>query len=102
MLIHYGVMVMFKDYSKLYGRGIQCRLDYTDQYAVLIIVISGYVIQVRGQLGVGTDYVGGPLDQVIDSFPKPGADVSQLHCGVTVGIGPKYTGPIIDTLKRLG
>ncbi len=90
------------DYSKMYGRGMKCRLEYDSQYCVLIIIISGYVIEVRGQRKVGVDYVGGPLDQVIDSMPKPGVDVSQLYCDVEIGIGPKYTGPIIKTLERLG
>jgi len=87
------------DYTKFNNRGMTCCLRYFDDTAVLTIICAGYRIDVYGPSTIGTVYTGGRLDTVIDAMPRPGADVSALFAGDTMGIGPKYTMPIINALK---
>jgi len=88
------------DYVKFKDRGMTCDLQYFGETAVLTIVCADYRIDIYGPSTIGAVYTGGRLDIVIDAMPRPGANVSDLFAGVTMGIGPKYTEPVIAALKR--
>ena len=88
------------DYTKFKDRGMTCDLRYYGDTAVLTIVCAGYRVDIYGPSTIGAVYTGGRLDTVIDAMPRPGADVSALFAGDTLGIGPKYTKPIISAMKE--
>ena len=87
-------------YESLRGRGMTLTLEYEPHCAVLVIASkTGHVVEVRGQRGIGTDYLGSRLDRVIDSIPRRLVNLSELFAEIKCGVPAHLTDCIVDSLE---